>query len=287
MSRPRDAFTAEARGLGREAYITAAGLATSLGTAAVVWLGIALFGVDLSSLSVWIVVPVGAVAAGAVAASGYYIGAVRTETKPSLQLLVNMVLIGASTGGPRALQELLTRLPAHFPLPVLIAQHMPGSFTRVFAERLAQESVLPVKEVNRPTPLVPGEILIARGDADVVVGRRSGCYMALSVPPDVRFRWHPSVERLVRSAMEHFPPEKLIAVQLTGMGDDGAEAMAQLHRLGGWTIAESEETAVVFGMPRELIERDGANVVLPVDRIAGQLVQWACHASYDGSRTPA
>src|SRR5690606_11597879 len=93
MSRPRDVFTAEARGLGREAYITAAGLATSLGTVAVVWLGIALFGVDLSSLSVWIVVPVGAVAAGAVAASGYYIGAVRTETKPSLQLLVNMVLI--------------------------------------------------------------------------------------------------------------------------------------------------------------------------------------------------
>ncbi|WP_025323805.1 chemotaxis-specific protein-glutamate methyltransferase CheB [Deferrisoma camini] len=186
-----------------------------------------------------------------------------------------VVLIGVSTGGPRTLEEILPELPADFPLPVLVAQHMPGKFTRVFAERLNRQCALRVAEVGGPTPLEPGTAWIARGDADVVVSRRKGRLVALSVPADERFLWHPSVERMVRSALDHVPPERLIAVELTGMGNDGAEAMAEVHRRGGRTVAESEETAVVFGMPRELIELGGASAVLPADQIAEQLVEWA------------
>ncbi len=185
-----------------------------------------------------------------------------------------LVLIGVSTGGPRTLEEILPELPPDFSLPVLVAQHMPGKFTRVFAERLDRQCALRVAEVGGPTPLEPGTVWIARGDADVVVSRRRERLVALSVPADDRFLWHPSVERMVRSALEHVPAERLIAVELTGMGNDGAEAMAEVQRRGGRTVAESEETAVVFGMPRELIELGGAGAVLPADRIAEQLVEW-------------
>ena len=123
-------------------------------------------------------------------------------------------------------------------------------------------------------PLEPGQIAIAQGDADVLVQRRLGRVTAVTADPDESLLWHPSVERMVRSALEACPPERLVGVQLTGMGYDGAEAMAELHRRGGRTIAESEESAVVFGMPRELIERGGADVVLPRERIAAQLCEW-------------
>ncbi|MCS7234337.1 MAG: hypothetical protein NZ900_09625, partial [Synergistetes bacterium] len=88
------------------------------------------------------------------------------------------------------------------------------------------------------------------------------------------FLWHPSVEVLGRSAIEHLDPRNVIAVMLTGMGYDGADSFAEIRRKGGRTIAESEETAVVFGMPRELIERGGATVVLPSHKIAKQLISW-------------
>jgi two-component system, chemotaxis family, protein-glutamate methylesterase/glutaminase len=185
-----------------------------------------------------------------------------------------LVLIGVSTGGPGTLEEILPLLPAEFPLPVLVAQHMPASFTGVFANRMAKLCPLPVIELDRPTPLEPGKIMIARGDSDVVVARTLGRRIAQNVPANPDFLWHPSVERMVASAMEFFKPEELIAVQLTGMGNDGAPAMAELRGRGGHTIAESEETAVVFGMPKELIALGGAEIVLPMDQIARQLLSW-------------
>ena len=185
-----------------------------------------------------------------------------------------LVLIGVSTGGPGTLEEILPLLPAEFPLPVLVAQHMPASFTGVFANRMAKLCPLPVIELDRPTPLEPGKIMIARGDSDVVVARTLGRRIAQNVPANPDFLWHPSVERMVASAMEFFKPEELIAVQLTGMGNDGAPAMAELRGRGGHTIAESEETAVVFGMPKELVALGGAEIVLPMDQIARQLLSW-------------
>ncbi|WP_025322990.1 chemotaxis-specific protein-glutamate methyltransferase CheB [Deferrisoma camini] len=201
--------------------------------------------------------------------------------EPAERAPEGLVLIGVSTGGPRTLEEILPDLPADFPLPALVAQHMPGHFTRVFAERLDRRCALRVKEIRGPSLLEAGTVWIARGDADVVLSRRRKGLVALGVPADERCLWHPSVDRMVRSALEHVPADRLIAVELTGMGDDGAEAMAEVHRRGGRTVAESEDTAVVFGMPKELIERGGADKVLPCHRIARQLVQWA----YEGSGT--
>ncbi|QEP43769.1 chemotaxis-specific protein-glutamate methyltransferase CheB [Ectothiorhodospiraceae bacterium BW-2] len=184
-----------------------------------------------------------------------------------------LVVIGVSTGGPSTLEEILPLLPAAFPWPVLVAQHMPGRFTAVFARRLDGRCQMAVKEVDSPMALRPGEIYIARGDADVKIGRRKGVLMALSVPQNSAL-WHPCVDRMVESAMEYFSPKQLVGVQLTGMGYDGAEQMAKLHQKGGRTIAEAEESAVVFGMPKELIERGGATEVLPANKVAAQLLRW-------------
>lgn len=185
-----------------------------------------------------------------------------------------VVVIGVSTGGPRALETLLPVLPADFPATVLVAQHMPASFTPSFAERLNRRCPMTVREVSGQTALQPGEVLIARGDADMVVTKRGGQLVAVSVPADSSCRWHPSVDRLAESAGNQVNPKELVAILLTGMGNDGARSMAALHRRGTPTIAESEETAVVFGMPRELIELGGASVVLPLPEVAGTLLQW-------------
>lgn len=185
-----------------------------------------------------------------------------------------LVLIGVSTGGPATLEEILPELPAEFPWPVLVAQHMPPSFTATLAARLGAMCSLAVEEVAAPREIRRGSVYVAKGGTDLVVSRRAGRLVALPRPESPHHLWHPSVELLVESALGHVAPERLIAVQLTGMGEDGAEAMARLHSAGGRTIAESEESAVVFGMPRALIERRGASAVLPAERIARQLVQW-------------
>lgn len=185
-----------------------------------------------------------------------------------------VVLIGVSTGGPRTLEDILPRLPADFPWSVVIAQHMPANFTGPFAQRMDGLCTLPVREVSKPTPIEPGAIYIGRGGADVILSRRGSGVSAVSQPENRDYLWHPSVELLVRSGLEHYPAERLIGVMLTGMGYDGADAMAELRKRGGRTIAESEETAVVFGMPAELIHRDGATVVAPCDQVAHHLLRW-------------
>ncbi|MFE1600474.1 chemotaxis-specific protein-glutamate methyltransferase CheB [Methylobacterium sp. ID0610] len=185
-----------------------------------------------------------------------------------------LVLIGVSTGGPRTLEDILPELPGNLPWPVVVAQHMPGTFTGSFAQRLDRICSLEVVEVTGPAPLTPGRIYIGRGDADVVIGSRLGRQIVSSVPCDPAMRWHPSVERLVRTAREAFPADHLIAVQLTGMGDDGAAAMAELRAAGGRTIAESEASAVVFGMPAELIRLGGASLTLTARAIPGQIRTW-------------
>ena len=185
-----------------------------------------------------------------------------------------VLLIGVSTGGPRALEELLPQLPADFPWPVLVAQHMPASFTAPFAGRLDGVCALRVLEVARPMALQAGNIYIGKGGADLVLARRDRTLTALPKPESAQHLWHPSVELLARSALEHVEPRRIVGVMLTGMGYDGADAFAAIKKGGGRTIAEAEETAVVFGMPAELIERGGASLVLPLDRIANQIRIW-------------
>ena len=182
-----------------------------------------------------------------------------------------LVIIGTSTGGPPALDAVLGEIPADFPWPILVAQHMPAAFTVSLAHRLDSLCALRVIEVARPTPLVPGCVYVARGDADMTVSRRAAGPVALSTPSSAAHRWHPSVDRLVDSVAAIMPPERLVGVLMTGMGDDGARAMTALRAAGGRTIAESEDTAVVWGMPGELVKAGGADVVAPLDAIAGKL----------------
>ena len=182
-----------------------------------------------------------------------------------------LVLVGASTGGPPALEALLSALPATFPCPVLIAQHMPASFTGALARRLDSSCALTVREVLEPVRLKAGTAYIGRGDLDLVVGRRSDGLVAMPTPPLPAYPWRPSVDRLVRSAMDHVPAARLLGVLMTGMGDDGAAAMTALHHAGGRTIAEAEESAVVWGMPRELVMAGGADWIVPLGCIAERL----------------
>jgi len=183
-----------------------------------------------------------------------------------------VVIIGTSTGGPPALDAVLSEIPADFPWPILVAQHMPAAFTASLARRLDGFCPLRVVEVTRPTPLAPGCIYIARGDADMTVSLRATGPVALSTPSNPEHRWHPSVDRLVASAAACLPPERLVGVLMTGMGNDGAKAMAALRAAGGRTIAEAEETAVVWGMPGELVKAGGADHVLPLEAIARQII---------------
>ena len=186
-----------------------------------------------------------------------------------------LVIIGVSTGGPRTLEDILPLLPGDFPWPVLVAQHMPSSFTRPFADRLNDICALAVVEAASPMPLERGTIYIGKGGADMVLGQRAGKLTVLAKPENRDYLWHPSVELMGRSVLEHYDPSRVVAVMLTGMGYDGADAFTEIKKRGGRTIAESEESAVVFGMPAELIERGGASVVLHSEKIGGQINLWA------------
>ena len=195
-------------------------------------------------------------------------------TAPAGGEVPGLVLIGVSTGGPRTLEDILPKLPADFPWPVLVAQHMPANFTDTFARRMDSLCALTVVEVNTALALQPGHVYIGRGGTDLVVSERSGRLYAVPKPETPGVLWHPSVEVMVDTAMQHLAPQRLVGVMLTGMGNDGAAAMARLKQTGGRTIAESADTAVVFGMPAELIERQGASLVLPCTGIAAQLRAW-------------
>ena len=182
-----------------------------------------------------------------------------------------LVLVGTSTGGPPALEALLTELPASFPWPIVVAQHMPATFTGPLARRLDGISRLAVQEVRDPVALKPGNVYIGRGDADIIVSRRGAALVAMPAPAQADYPWHPSTDRLVRSALNYMAPSQLIGILMTGMGNDGAEAMALMHMGGGKTIAEAEATAVVWGMPGELVKANGADFVVPLQKIAAQL----------------
>ena len=199
---------------------------------------------------------------------------VAAPSRPGRTGEVDLVLIGSSTGGPALLAEVLPRLPATLGAPVVVAQHIPASFTATLARRLDELCQLRVYEVDRIMNVQPGCIYLGKGSADVVVARRTDGLIVKSVPAGAEYRWHPSVDRMVASARRHIADERLVCALLTGMGDDGATEMAAVRAGGGRTIAEAEETAVVWGMPGELARRGGATEVLPSYAIAERLADW-------------
>ena len=186
-----------------------------------------------------------------------------------------LLVIGASTGGPRALEIGLSGLPHGFPWPVLVAQHMPAAFTRAFADRLNQCCALEVVEAGSALAVEAGKVYIGRGGADTLLATRSGRLTVLPAPENPEYLWHPSVELLGRSVLQHYDPKRTTAVLLTGMGHDGSDAFTEIKKRGGHTIAESEDSAVVYGMPAELVRKGGASLILAAEKIAAQLSTWA------------
>lgn len=181
------------------------------------------------------------------------------------------VVIGASTGGPTAIHYVLANLPRSFNLPIVIAQHMPPGFTAPFAERLAKRTGRTVIEAKGGDPVEQGRILLAPGGTNLELERTSaGVRTAVRRPPEGQ-RFIPSVDRLLSSAARAYQ-ERLQAVVLTGMGNDGLRGAEDVFKMGGLVVAESEETAIVYGMPREVAEGGFATCVLPLPAIPKMLV---------------
>jgi two-component system chemotaxis response regulator CheB len=185
---------------------------------------------------------------------------------------VGIVSIGTSTGGPKALQEIIPRLPRDFPVPIVIAQHMPPNFTGPFAERLNQLSQVEVKEANEGDIIKPGVAFIAPGRGHMRVSRRRGIETVVRISENREdFIYRPSVDALMYSVAEFFPGRAL-GVILTGMGNDGLRGLTELKRTGGRIFAQNEETCVVYGMPKAVVEAGLADKVLSIEEIAGEIV---------------
>lgn len=185
---------------------------------------------------------------------------------------IGAVAIGTSTGGPKALQEIIPRLPKDFPAPIVIAQHMPPNFTGPFAERLNQLSQITVKEAEEGEPLKPGVALVAPGGGHMRVTRRRGIETVVSISENKEdFIYRPSVDALMLSVAEFFPGRAL-GVILTGMGHDGLNGLMALKRTGGRIFAQNEETCVVYGMPKAVVDAGIADKVLSLEEIAGEII---------------
>jgi len=181
-----------------------------------------------------------------------------------------LVAIGISTGGPQALEYLLAQLPADFPGSIVVVQHMPEGFTEMFAHRLDELCALTVKEAQSGDALQPGRVLICPGSRHVRVKRLTmGDVVVLGDDPRVNGH-RPSADVLFRSAAEEFGAQT-VALIMTGMGDDGAEGLGAVKKAGGMTIAQSEESCVVFGMPKAAIERGYASRIVPLEGLPATL----------------
>ncbi len=178
-----------------------------------------------------------------------------------------LCVIGASTGGPAALQRILERLPAAFPIPIVVVQHMPAGFTRPFAERLQGLCRLDVAEAVEGERLAPGKVRIAPAGSHL---RITGNLAVVLSAEGAGARHVPSIDLAMKSA-ERARPGRVLGILLTGMGEDGAEGMLAIRAGGGVTIAESEASCVVYGMPRAAWERGGATCLLALPEIAGFL----------------
>jgi len=181
-----------------------------------------------------------------------------------------VVVIGASTGGTEAIRKIITRFPETMP-GVVIVQHMPAGFTRMFAERLNQLCAMEVKEAVSGDRIMPGRILIGPGGLHMEVTRSGGHYQVrCEAGPTVKGHC-PSVDVLMHSAARHVGANA-VGVMLTGMGSDGAEGMLAMRKAGARNIAQDEASCVVFGMPRVAYELGGAESLVSLDHMAGRIV---------------
>lgn len=192
----------------------------------------------------------------------------RPPRAPIVEAPVDLVLIGASTGGPPAIECILESLDPPPPVPIVIVQHMPAGFTSAFADRLNDRMQFPVEEATHNRELIAGRVYIAPAGNHVRIRARGSQLLAsLAQFPETQHR--PSVDVLFRSAIALAP--RVVAVLLTGMGDDGACGLAELRAHGALTIAQDEATSIVYGMPRAAVELGAATEQLPLRDIAARL----------------
>jgi two-component system, chemotaxis family, protein-glutamate methylesterase/glutaminase len=185
-----------------------------------------------------------------------------------------VVAIGVSTGGPQALEYVLSQLPGDFPGTIVVVQHMPDGFTDMFARRLDEVCPLRVKEAQSGDVLQSGRVLVCPGNRHMKVKRLPlGDIVVLSDEPRVNGH-RPSADVLLRSVAEEYKASA-VGVLMTGMGDDGAEGLGAIKKEGGMTVAQNEETCVVYGMPKAAIERGYAIRVVGLD-ILGATLQAIC-----------
>jgi two-component system, chemotaxis family, protein-glutamate methylesterase/glutaminase len=177
-----------------------------------------------------------------------------------------VIAIGASTGGTEAIKNVITRFPASMS-GVVIVQHMPAGFTKMFAERLNELCEMTVKEAESGDRIMPGRVLIAPGDFHMVVKRSGGFYHVETYKADKVCGHRPSVEVMFNSVAQNVG-SNAVGVILTGMGHDGADGMSAMRIAGARTIAQDEATSVVFGMPKEAFKRGGAEKLVPIHMIA-------------------
>jgi two-component system chemotaxis response regulator CheB len=182
------------------------------------------------------------------------------------------IAIGISTGGPATISTLLPELPADLPAAVFLVQHMPAQFIGTFVARLQKECAIEVATAEQGASVRPGVCYVAGNDLHLCVHRKRSGELVLRTPRLPQTLFVPSVNVMMESVLAVFGP-KTIGVLMTGIGDDGADQMVQIRQAGGMTIAESQESCVVFGMPFQAIRRGGAEVVLPSWEIAARLVK--------------
>ena len=189
---------------------------------------------------------------------------------PLAESTLKVIAIGASTGGTDAIRQVLVNLPADIP-GLVIVQHMPPGFTKMFADRLDTECTINVKEAQTGDKIIAGRALIAPGDYHLVVKRSGGDYIAHCKQGEKVCGHRPSVEVLFQSLAENVG-SNAIGVVLTGMGHDGADGLLEMRKKGARTLAQDEATSVVFGMPKEAYKRGGAEEMVPIQKVASKLV---------------
>ncbi len=194
----------------------------------------------------------------------------RVESKGSLKYLI---AIGTSTGGPRALQEVLTKLPENLPAAVLIVQHMPPGFTKSLSARLDSLSQINVKEAEDGDVLKPGWAYIAPGDYHMEISRGRIDEYRISINKESPVTGHrPSVNVMMKSVAE-CGHKNIIAVMMTGMGNDGSEGILKIKNAGGKTIAQDENTCVVYGMPRSAVNIGAIDTIAPLHNITAEILK--------------
>jgi two-component system chemotaxis response regulator CheB len=181
-----------------------------------------------------------------------------------------IVAIGTSTGGPKALQTVIPVLPKNFPVPVVISQHMPANFTGPFSERLNQLSQIAVKEAKHGEKIENGIVYIAPGTGHMSLIKR-GFDRIINIAENAEFIYKPSVDVMMMSVAAA-NPGACLGVILTGMGNDGLKGMKAIHDSGGRTLAQDEDTCVVYGMPKAVVDADMADKVVPINDIAGEII---------------